>query len=83
MTEQLDHASDMTSVILVFGVLGPVATLSPEIIKGIKAVVTWLRHVGVAHRPGTVTAWSGYTPTALHAGGPADESQGPEEAQAA
>jgi predicted PurR-regulated permease PerM len=83
MTEQLDHASVMTSVILALGVLGPAAALAPEIIKGIKAVVTWLRRVGVAHRPATVTPWSGSEPTPLQVGGLADESQGHEEARAA
>jgi hypothetical protein len=52
----------MTSVIWVAGILGPAAALAPEIIKGIKTVVTALRRVGEARHPGTLTPWPGSAP---------------------
>lgn len=55
MAEQLDQALVMTSVIWVAWVLAPAVALSPEIIKGVKAVVTWLSRVGIGHHAGTVT----------------------------
>jgi hypothetical protein len=53
----------MTSVIWVVGVLGPAAALAPEIIKGVKAVVSSLRGVLVGRHPGTVTPWPGSAPS--------------------
>jgi hypothetical protein len=49
----------MTSVIWVLGVLGPGAALAPEIIKGVKAVVSWLRRVRVDRHAGTLASWPG------------------------